>query len=416
MSSWSDKEMSIFTNASSTIEVEEAFVPGRLCILGEHTDWIANYRASCPHLHAGHTLVCATNEGLYARVKKIPLTGTEGEKSKIRFIHRRSDTSGENETIFEHALDSSSLKKLAKNGGFHSYIAGTTAAVLDAIESGKFIATSSPPLSSSSSTSTPYIIEIDNYRTTLPMKKGLSSSAAVCVLVVQSLASVLSLSPTLSLSQVMDLAYHGEMNTPSQCGRMDQCVAMGSGAIALMTFVDQEVIHLDPITCQCSLYFVVVDLKAFKDTVIILKDLNSCFPIPNNENQQRMHHYHCEIQRVAKMAKEAIEQGNIMTVAKAMKEAQQLFDECAMPNCPSQLTSPKLHALIEDNFIQEHTLAVKGVGSQGDGSAQILVESVEKQELVLKYVKEALQLDGFLLSIPAQQQANSGGNDETNDW
>lgn len=33
----------------------------------------------------------------------------------------------------------------------------------------------------------------------------------------------------------MDLAYHGEITTPSQCGRMDQCCAFGPRPV-LMTF------------------------------------------------------------------------------------------------------------------------------------------------------------------------------------
>jgi hypothetical protein len=64
---------------------------------------------------------------------------------------------------------------------------------------------------------------------------------------------------------------------------------MGSGAIALMTFVNEKEILLDPITCRCALHFVVVDLKSFKDTVVILRELNACFPLPHNDTQELMH-------------------------------------------------------------------------------------------------------------------------------
>ena len=62
--------------------VHDIFVPGRLCILGEHTDWIASYRQKAdeevhycegialPKLEKGVCIVCATNEGLYARCWK----------------------------------------------------------------------------------------------------------------------------------------------------------------------------------------------------------------------------------------------------------------------------------------------------------------------------------------------------------
>ena len=45
-------------------------------------------------------------------------------------------------------------------------------------------------------------VTVDNYLTTLPMKKGLSSSAAVCVLVVRALCLAYGLE--LSISQVLN--------------------------------------------------------------------------------------------------------------------------------------------------------------------------------------------------------------------
>ena len=96
-----------------------------------------------------------------------------------------------------------------------------------------------------------------------------------------------------------------------------------------------------------------------------------------------MHEYVHGIEVIAKRAKEAIETGNIRDLAQTMKEAQILFDRCAMPNCPSELTSPKLHQIMNDTFIQQESMAVKGVGSQGDGSAQILCENVQQQKRVI---------------------------------
>lgn len=110
----------------------------------------------------------------------------------------------------ELPMEIQKLKEIASLGKFHSYVAGTSAAVL---ESAVF---------SSSSPHHHRGIEINNYLTTLPMKKGLSSSAAVCVLIARCFAAVFDL--TLSLEQLMEIAYRGEMYTPSRCGRMDQCV------------------------------------------------------------------------------------------------------------------------------------------------------------------------------------------------
>lgn len=92
--------------------------------------------------------------------------------------------------------------------------------------------------------------------------------------------------------------HQGEMLTPSRCGRMDQCVVMGPGAVGIMQFPGSTC-SLRKLTLggdtraveegserKCSgLYFVVVDLKAGKDTVTILRELNHCFPFPQNDTQ-----------------------------------------------------------------------------------------------------------------------------------
>ncbi len=74
---------------------------------------------------------------------------------------------------------------------------------------------------------------IDNYKTDLPIKKGLSSSAAICVLTARAFNRVYDLKMT--IRGEMELAYQGEITTPSRCGRMDQGCAFGNRPI-LMTF------------------------------------------------------------------------------------------------------------------------------------------------------------------------------------
>ena len=60
----------------------------------------------------------------------------------------------------------------------------------------------------------------------------------------------------------------------------------------------------------------------------------------------------------------------------------------ARPNCLDQLSSPVLHKLIVDEVLgnctgkSDSVLSIKGVGSQGDGSAQILCRSAAQQAKV----------------------------------
>lgn len=45
------------------------FVPGRLCLFGEHSDWAGEYRRINPKIEKGYTLIVGTNQGIYADVQ-----------------------------------------------------------------------------------------------------------------------------------------------------------------------------------------------------------------------------------------------------------------------------------------------------------------------------------------------------------
>ena len=48
------------------------FVPGRICLFGEHSDWAARYRQNNSQIEKGYTLITSTNQGVYAEVKPHP--------------------------------------------------------------------------------------------------------------------------------------------------------------------------------------------------------------------------------------------------------------------------------------------------------------------------------------------------------
>lgn len=58
---------------------------------------------------------------------------------------------------------------------------------------------------------------------------------------------------------------------------------MGEG-VGLMSFSGSSC-ELRQLDCKAALFFVVADLKAGKDTVQILRDLNACFPFPLSDQQ-----------------------------------------------------------------------------------------------------------------------------------
>ena len=197
----------------------------------------------------------------------------------------------------------------------------------------------------------------------------------------------------------MEAAYRGEMMTPSRCGRMDQCVAMGSGSIGLMSF-DVQGCQLRVLPCREPLHFVVADLKASKDTVVILKALNGCFPFPADSIQSRMHRYVSNNQKLCWMAAAAVETGNVSSLASVMMDAQQAFNQCAIENCREQLMAPRLREVMSNPALRRVSLAIKGVGSQGDGTVQVLCKGPEEQRQAMQILNTDLGCDAFLLTVP----------------
>eukprot|EP00798_Chlamydomonas_sp_ICE-L_P010078 gene10078-7975_t len=82
-----------------------------------------------------------------------------------------------------------------------------------------------------------------------------------------------------------------------------------------------------------------------------------------------------------------------------MVRAQVEFDGRAGPVCPSQLTAPILHKLLNFPPIQPLIWGGKGVGSQGDGTAQLLCKGPEEQSKVFELCEAELGMSCMPLTI-----------------
>ena len=49
---------------------KELFVPGRLCLFGEHSDWAGKYRTMNADIIPGAAIVSGIEQGIYASVTK----------------------------------------------------------------------------------------------------------------------------------------------------------------------------------------------------------------------------------------------------------------------------------------------------------------------------------------------------------
>ena len=115
------------------------------------------------------------------------------------------------------------------------------------------------------------------------------------------------------ISTYMHPIYPGELCTPSRCGRMDQCVAMGSGSVGLMTF-DNDYRSLQLLPCKTPLYFVVADLNATKNTTAILRGLRQAFPTPKSPVEEKAHDYLRNVRQLCYDVVGTIESGNFIII------------------------------------------------------------------------------------------------------
>jgi len=347
------------------------FVPGRICLFGEHSDWAGGYRRLNADLERGYTLITGTNQGIYAEVKPHP----------TKLILKACLNDGVRRGPYEISMKRKELLEEAQKGGFFSYAAGVAYQILTHYRVRGLI--------------------IDNYLTDLPLKKGLSSSAAICVLVTRAFNRIYDLKMT--IRGEMEYAYLGEITTPSRCGRMDQGCAYGNRPI-LMTF-DGDRIDVTELKVEKDLYFVIVDLQAGKDTVKILSKLNQSYPFADNELQKNVQKYLGPINsKIVHEAASAMQKGDAQKIGDLMKEAQAEFDKHLQPACPSELNAPVLHKVLNYEPIQPYILGGKGVGSQGDGSAQFIVKDEQSQKKVIEILERELNMPSLELVIQAKQK------------
>lgn len=341
----------------------ELFVTGRLCLFGEHSDWAAGYRDRDARIPVGLCVVAGTDQGLRARAA--PAEGVFEIETRI---------GGRRFGPWWAPAEPAALDRESASGGFFSYAAGAAAEVLTHHEAG----------------GARLVIESD-----LPLGKGLSSSAAVCVLTVRVLSRLYGLG--LSAREEMQHAYAGERRAGSACGRMDQICAYGRGPWRLR--FDRDDLAVEPVEAAGIFHLLIVDLGRSKDTRRILHDLNACYPgrqdpVAAGVREALGAANHAIVAR----AGELLGRGDARALGELMSEAQRLFFAQVAPACP-ELEAPGLRALLEHPLVRELAYGGKGVGSQGDGSAQLVARGAEERARLHERLAEELGLASLPLTL-----------------
>lgn len=342
----------------------ELFVPGRLCLFGEHSDWAGMHRMVNSEVPVGAAIVTGIEQGIYATAERAD-----------RFI-LSSDLEIYQGHTLDCEMDTEKLLAVARQGGFFSYVAGVASYINDNYTVGG--------------------MRLHVTQMTLPIKSGLSSSAAICVLVARAFNQLYHL--RMNTKGEMQVAFRGEQRTPSRCGRLDQACAYGVRPV-YMEFDGSEV-ESKGLTVGSTLYFCIADLCGEKDTVKILADLNKCYPFAETDKERRVQEALGEDNReIIEEARRLITEGDAAGLGQLMLRAQENFDAKVAPACPEELTSPILHSVINDEKIRQWVYGVKGVGSQGDGTVQFLAKDEDCLHALMEYLEKERHMPSFSLTL-----------------
>jgi len=350
----------------------EVFSPGRLCLFGEHADWAAQYG-----LYKGHCIVVGTDQCIRAEVH-----ASEGFQVETLIPDDTGRPSGRMRQMRCPWKDDILLEAAKDENEFFRYCAGVAYELKRRrkLASGMNIR----------------ITEME-----LPLKKGVSSSAAVCILVAKAFNEVYGLN--LFPNELMELSYLGERLTGSQCGRMDQACIYGSVPV-LLVFEKGKDVRIEPVFAQDDIYMFYVDLAGKKDTVKILEDLNGAY-LKDEALQNALGQ---ENEKNIRLAFSMIQKGRAEALGSLMLQTQQLFDNAVAGHC-SELQAPLLHEVLALSEIQPHVFGGKGVGSQGDGTAQFVARSESDRQAAMDKISDAYPaMRCFPLTIRGTVQSGAG--------
>ncbi len=322
------------------MQQEEIFVPGRLCLFGEHSDWASEYRKENSDIEKGYALVATIDQGIKAMISKNDSFNFSFENKMINI-----------------PMDLESLDKEIYNDEFFSLVIATTKFMYKKYQVGG--------------------IKIDVNYMDLPMEVGLSSSSAICVLVVKAFNIIYNLN--LSDYEVMEMAYLSERIAGFKCGRMDHVCALSKKLVELEFDKGIKIKEISPIK-KIHLVFCVIKKK---NTRKILDLLNKSYPYVYNAKDKLIQDaFGVKNKEIVTTAIKYIEAGDNEKLGLLMNKAQSIFDNEVFHN--TDFLEVKLHEIVTNGDISKLILGAKGVGSHGDGAVQFLVDTIERQEKLVK--------------------------------
>lgn len=318
-------------------------VPGRLCLFGEHEDWVTDKGGG------QHSALILPLFDLYIESNAQPLT-------EYIFRLRTKDD------VFSVWLNRVEiLQRIVSSSQYSTEVRLSSAVMLVMME--HFNLT--------------HGIDIEIQKTTtLPMKAGLSSSAAFCVTLVKWCNEIYNL--RLSDESIKYYAQFGE-NFYAACGSLDYHGVMASELICY-DFTHDKIIPVERV--REPIFLALAPIKQ-KNTKIILEELQAQY---SQTNSSVYAFFEYLSPALTKAAIAAINTGAISSLGYLMNAYQAVWDECIAPLSP-HLADNVTSSFVFDKKLQDWIWGGKGVGSHGDGAVQLLCRNKECQEQVIQYIK-----------------------------
>jgi hypothetical protein len=164
---------------------------------------------------------------------------------------------------------------------------------------------------------------------------------------------------------------------------------------------DCDAASAEPVEIGGYFHFLVVDLGRQKKTRSILDSLRSAYPVARSRKERRLHGLlGPRNRRLVEKAVRAISRGDARLLGRAMSESQIEFQRAALPLARNDLDSPRLYSVLTDPMVVRGTYGGKGVGSHGDGAAQLLCKSLDVRSSLARYIRDSLGYESLSLDIP----------------
>ncbi len=349
--------------------------PGRVCLFGEHMDW------------CGYYVIPAAIE-MRIFVEASPLVGSTVQVRSFKPFHTHASFN-----LNDMAIDSTSDLR---------YVGGVLKAMLLESSIPTDRALSLRFVEAKDIREDPKIVEMNEYFDDLPVKKGLSSSAALCVTVATAASLVNRLSsPTPSsylpsnllarslvdviesnLTRFANLGYVGERKILGvNCGQMDQYASSYGGIL----FIDckSEPASVNRINVETSIPLVIGDTQQPKDTQRILAWLGERF----KKRERKFMDGVKGITEVVLQARKELQrhEPSLERIGELMNLNQLYLSKNLNVSGDCPISPSRLDKLISAS-LEEGALGAKVSGSGGGGCMVALCDNEEKRRAVSKAI------------------------------